>query len=73
MGLFSRLSNLMMMLIAEGAVTAPKTIRDLVGPCGHCNSRISTHAYELLLESADCVEPTFSDKYFDSVVLCPLS
>ena len=56
--------------LSEGEVTAPESIRAQVGNCAECNSGISTHGYELILETSQSENPEPQDKLFKSIVLC---
>jgi len=70
MGLSRRMDVGSKQALPDGTVTAPQRIRDALGACRECGSTISTHGYELCVETASSENPSFEEKAFASVVLC---
>jgi hypothetical protein len=70
MGLSRSFDKFTKQALPEGEVTAPESLRAQLGPCAECGQGISTHGYELIVETVDKENPAFEDKRFFSIVLC---
>lgn len=70
MGIARTMDKFTRQALEEGSVTAPQSIRQQAGTCAKCHAGISTHGYELVLETASQEKPAFEDKRYDSIILC---